>query len=95
MPRSFLEEDLPRNQRDVGGRFDISDPHLRVVDQTKSHFGRIARRHEVITPIQPARSRESDLFAKLIEISERSLGALGLWIHSLIGNYGVTRAEKS
>ena len=92
MPRSFFEEDLPRNQRDVGWRFDISDPHLRVVDQTKSHFGCIARRHEVITPIQAARSREFDLFAKLIEISERSLG---LWIHWLIGNYGVTRAEKS
>jgi hypothetical protein len=73
---------------------EINSRHL-LVAQTKSHFGRTTRQTQVSTPIQVAQSRESALFAKLVEISVRSLGAFGLWIHWFTGNYGVTRAEKS
>ena len=64
---------------------DIIDPHLRV-DQTKFHFGRTGSQTEIATPIQIAQSREAALFAKLVEISVRSLGALGLWTHWFNGN---------
>jgi len=75
-------------------RNEINGRHL-LVAQTESHFGRTTRQTEVPTPIQVAQSRESALFAKLVEISVRSLGALGLWTPWFTGNYGVTRAETS
>jgi hypothetical protein len=73
---------------------EINGRHL-LVAQSKSPFGRTTRQTEVPIPIQVAQSRESALFAKLVEISASSLGALGLWTHGFTGNYGVTRAEKS
>ena len=58
-------------------------------------LGRALRQAEVAIPIQVAQTCESALFAKLVEISVRSLGAIGLSTHWFNGNYGVTRAEKS
>jgi hypothetical protein len=84
MPRSFHEEDLLRTTamsaavlNALGPAIDeLIDPHLRV-DHTKPYFDRTARPAEVATPTQVAQSRDSALFAKLVEIPVRSLGALG------------------